>query len=106
MAVPSIHCMELATTSTFEKDSAVTDPTYKLVHGGWSGAWCWRDVGAELDRREVSWRALDLPSSRNGADPSTGLADDAAAVAALADGDGPYILVAHSYGGAVVAEAA
>jgi pimeloyl-ACP methyl ester carboxylesterase len=60
----------------------------------------------ELDQRGISWRAVDLPSSRNGADPSTGLAEDAAAVVALADGDGPYVLVAHSYGGAVVSEAA
>lgn len=84
----------------------MTTPTYILVHGAWGGSWCWRDVGAEFDRRGVPWRAVDLPSSRNGADPSTGLAEDAAAVAALADGDGPYILLAHSYGGAVVSEVA
>ena len=81
-------------------------PTYILVHGAWGGSWCWRDVGTELDRRGVAWRAVDLPSSRNGADPSTGLAEDAAAVASLADGDGPNILLAHSYGGAVVSEVA
>ncbi len=82
------------------------DPTYILVHGAWGGAWCWRDVGTELDRRGVTWRAVDLPSSHNGAEPQTGLVEDTAAVAALADGDGPYILVAHSFGGAVVAEVA
>jgi pimeloyl-ACP methyl ester carboxylesterase len=81
-------------------------PTYILVHGAWGGAWCWRDVGAEFDRRGVAWRAVDLPSSRNGAAPATGLAEDALAVAALADGDGPYVLVAHSYGGAVASEVA
>ena len=43
-------------------------PTYILVHGAWGGAWCWRDVGAEMDRRGVAWRAVDLPSSRVGAD--------------------------------------
>lgn len=84
----------------------MSSPTYILVHGAWGGAWCWRDVGAELDHRGVTWRAVDLPSSRNGADPTTGLAEDAAAVAALANDEEPYILVAHSYGGAVVAEAA
>jgi pimeloyl-ACP methyl ester carboxylesterase len=88
------------------KDGEVTAPTYILVHGAWGGAWCWRDVGAELDLRGVTWRAVDLPSSRNGADASTGLAEDVGAVAALADGDGPYILLAHSYGGAVVSEVA
>jgi len=30
--------------------------------------------------------------------------EDAEAVAALANDDGPYVLVAHSYGGAVAAE--
>lgn len=84
----------------------MSSPTYVLVHGAWGGAWCWRDVGAEFERRGVSWKAVDLPSSRPGADPNTGLAEDADAVAALADGEGPYILVAHSYGGAVVAEVA
>jgi pimeloyl-ACP methyl ester carboxylesterase len=88
------------------KDGEVTAPTYILVHGAWGGSWCWRDVGAELDRRGVTWRTVDLPSSRNGAEASTGLAEDAGAVAALADGDGPYILLAHSYGGAVVSEVA
>jgi pimeloyl-ACP methyl ester carboxylesterase len=95
----------LAITPPVEKDSGVTDPTYLLVHGAWGGAWCWRDAGVELDRRGVSWKAVDLPSSRNGADPTSGLAEDAAAVVALADGDGPYVLVAHSYGGAVITEA-
>lgn len=81
-------------------------PTFIFVHGAWGGAWCWRDVGQELDRRGIAWKAVDLPSSRIGADPTTGLAEDAAAVAALADDDVPYVLVAHSYGGAVVAEVA
>jgi thioesterase domain-containing protein len=84
----------------------MTSPTYILVHGAWGGAWCWRDVATELDRRGVAWKAVDLPSSRNGADPATGLAENAAAVAALANDDGPYVLVAHSYGGAVVSEVA
>jgi thioesterase domain-containing protein len=96
----------LAVTPLVEKDVTMTSATYVLVHGAWGGAWCWRDVGVELDRRDVAWKALDLPSSRNDADPTTGLAEDSAAVAALANGDGPYVLVAHSYGGAVVVEAA
>jgi pimeloyl-ACP methyl ester carboxylesterase len=96
----------LVVTPLVEKDGTVTSPTYILVHGAWGGAWCWRDVATELDRRGVSWKAVDLPSSRNGADPKTGLAEDAAAVAALANDERPYVLVAHSYGGAVVSEVA
>jgi thioesterase domain-containing protein len=87
-------------------DGGMSSPTYVLVHGAWGGAWVWRDVTAEFDRRGIACRAVDLPSSRIGADPATSLADDAAAVAALADGAGPFVLVAHSYGGAVVAEVA
>ena len=84
----------------------MSGPTYVLIHGAWGGAWCWRDLGAQFDRRGVQWMAIDLPSSAIGADPSTNLSDDAHAVVAAATGDGPYVLVGHSYGGAVVTEAA
>ncbi len=84
----------------------MSSPTYLLVHGAWGGSWCWRDVGVEFDRRGVPWAAVDLPSSRLGADPITGLAEDADAVAAMAHTDGPFVIVAHSYGGAVAAEVA
>jgi thioesterase domain-containing protein len=96
----------LAVAGFVENDGDMTSPTYVLVHGAWGGAWCWRDVGAEFDRRDVAWRAVDLPSSRPGADPATGLGEDAAAVEALTDDIGSCVLVAHSYGGAVVAEVA
>ncbi len=49
---------------------------------------------------------LDLPSSNRPGDASASLADDAAAVAASVRNDDRYILVGHSYGGAVVTEAA
>ena len=81
-------------------------PTYLLVHGGWGGAWCWQKLAAEFDRRQLKWIAIDLPSSKNGAKPSTDLAADAAAVAATVHRDGHYILVGHSYGGVVVTEVA
>jgi pimeloyl-ACP methyl ester carboxylesterase len=84
----------------------VSDTTYILVHGAWSAAWVWRDVGAELTRREVKWSALDLPSSTHGAHPNTYLADDAREVIEVAKLDGPVVLVGHSYGGAVITEAA
>jgi len=84
----------------------MAQPTYVLVHGGWGGAWIWRDVGAELTRREVPWTAIDLPSSIHGAHPNTYLSDDAKEVSAIANLEGPVILVGHSYGGAVISEAA
>lgn len=85
---------------------AMRGATYLLVHGAWSGAWCWRHLGAEFDRRGVAWRALDLPSSRLDADPATVLADDAACVVSATKHAGPVVVVGHSYGGAVVTEAA
>jgi pimeloyl-ACP methyl ester carboxylesterase len=84
----------------------MSEATYILVHGGWSGAWSWRDVGKELSRRDLPWTALDLPSSTRGAHPNTYLADDAREVIEVAKLDGPVVLVGHSYGGAVVTEAA
>jgi pimeloyl-ACP methyl ester carboxylesterase len=84
----------------------MTETTYILTHGAWSGAWSWREVGAELTMRGVPWSALDLPSSTHGAHPNTFLADDAREVAAVARLDGPVVLVGHSYGGAVITEAA
>ena len=84
----------------------MSDTTYILVHGAWGGGWCWRDVGLELTRRGANWTVLDLPSSTHGAHPNTFLADDAREVVEIAKLDGPVVLVGHSYGGAVVAEAA
>ncbi|MGH9019906.1 MAG: alpha/beta fold hydrolase [Acidimicrobiales bacterium] len=80
-------------------------PTFVLVHGGWGGAWCWRDLGHELDALTVAWTALDLPSAH---DPSgeRNLDDDADALVDHARDLGPVVLVGHSYGGAVVAQAA
>lgn len=83
----------------------MSGPTYVLVHGAFGGAWCWRDVGVELDRLELPWVALDLPSSHDPTGAAT-LADDAESVVAAAAGAGPVVVVGHSYGGAVVAEAA
>jgi pimeloyl-ACP methyl ester carboxylesterase len=83
----------------------MSEATYILVHGGWGGAWTWRDVGKELTRRELPWTALDLPSSTRGAHPNTYLVDDAREVIEVAKLDGPVVLVGHSYGGAVITEA-
>ena len=84
----------------------MAEPTYVLVHGAWGGAWVWRDLGTELTRRGVPWTAVDLPSSIHGAHPTTFLADDANEVVQIANLEGPVVLVGHSYGGAVITEAA
>jgi len=97
---------ERALASLNEGVDGMSEVTYILVHGGWGGAWTWRDVGKELTRREIPWTALDLPSSTHGAHPNTYLADDAREVIEVANLDGPVVLVGHSYGGAVITEAA
>lgn len=81
-------------------------PTFILVHGAWHGAWCWRDLTPELDQRSAAWRTIDLPSSHDDGAGTSDLESDADAVARLANMSGVVILVGHSYGGAVISEAA
>lgn len=84
----------------------MSETTFVLVPGAWNGAWIWRLLGEELTRRGVLWVSLDLPSATRGAPGETYLADDAREVIAVSRDLGPVVLVGHSYGGAVVAEAA
>ncbi len=84
----------------------MTPPTYVLVHGAWGGPWCWRDLTAHFDERGVAWLAVDLPSAQRDGDPLADLDQDAAVVAAACEGLGNVVLVGHSYGGAVVSQAA
>ena len=83
----------------------MTAPTYVLVHGAWHGAWCWQRFGDTLDHRGLPWTALDLPSS-GGDDPAIDMLGDVSQLRRVACDLGPLVLVAHSYAGAVVAEAA
>lgn len=85
----------------------MTAKTVLLVHGAWHGAWCWASLQAELDRRGVPSLAIDLPGHGLSPLPFSDLHGDAQHVAdALARIDGPVVLVGHSYGGAVITEAA
>ncbi len=84
-----------------------------FVHGACvaDGAWWWHPTGALLAEQGIASVAPALPScGEGGTTPSAagpGLADDVAAVrAVLTAGDEPTVVVAHSYGGIVTAEAA
>jgi pimeloyl-ACP methyl ester carboxylesterase len=85
-----------------------------FVHGACvrDGAWWWHRTAALLSERGVSSVAPPLPScGEGGGSPAgaggPGLPEDVAAVRkALQDGDELTIVVAHSYGGIVTAEAA
>jgi pimeloyl-ACP methyl ester carboxylesterase len=84
-----------------------------FVHGACvrDGTWWWHRTGDLLAERGVASAAPALPSCGEagtvpGAD-GPGLAEDVAAVrAVLSAGDEPTVVVAHSYGGIVTAEAA
>lgn len=79
-----------------------------LVHGAWHGAWCWASLQAELDRRGVASFAVDLPGHGTSTLPLGGLHDDAAHLTATLDrlNLDDVVLVGHSYGGAVITQAA
>ncbi|MEU7941083.1 alpha/beta fold hydrolase [Microbispora bryophytorum] len=75
-------------------------PTIVLVHGAWADASSWSDVTGRLQR--LGYTVLAAPN------PLRGLGADAAYLSAfLAQRTGgPVVLVGHSYGGAVVTNAA
>lgn len=69
-----------------------------LVHGAWADGSSWSKVIPLLDAKGYNVTAVQLPL--------TSLSDDAATVKrAIALEPGPVLLVAHSYGGAVITEA-
>jgi pimeloyl-ACP methyl ester carboxylesterase len=82
-------------------------PTLLLVHGSWHGPWCWELLQPELANRGLESVTVALPSCGIKAAMLKGLAEDAETVAAAAAAiQGDVIIVGHSYGGAVISEAA
>ncbi|MEI6882688.1 MAG: alpha/beta hydrolase, partial [Bacteroidota bacterium] len=78
-----------------------------LVHGAWHGAWCFSALQHALDELGVPSFAIDLPGHGVSTEPLTDLYGDAQHVADVLDALGdPVVLVGHSYGGAVITEAA
>jgi pimeloyl-ACP methyl ester carboxylesterase len=76
-----------------------TAPTAILVHGAFADASGWAGIIEELTAK-----GYDVVAPAN---PLRGIQNDAAAVrAAAAAIDGPIVLVGHSYGGAVITQAA
>ena len=74
-------------------------PTVVLVHGGWDNSTGWNAVVDKLQRRGYPVIAP--------ANPLRGLASDAEYVSSVLDTiEGPVVLVGHSYGGAVITNAA
>jgi pimeloyl-ACP methyl ester carboxylesterase len=74
-------------------------PTIVLVHGAWADASSWNGVTQRLQREGYTVMAL--------ANPLRGTTSDSAYIASVLAGvPGPIVLVAHSYGGAVITNAA
>lgn len=87
---------------------AVEQPVFVFAPGAWHGPECFRLVQNKLHAKGYETRRVTYPSV--GAEPpNKGLADDAAALRAeiqgLADQGRQVIVVVHSYGGLVGAEA-
>lgn len=80
------------------------NPTIVFVHGAWHGPWVWDRLRRKLPGLDA--RAVDLPSSGSDPDRLGDLYDDADVLrAAVAEVDGPVVVVTHSYGGMVATEA-
>ena len=83
-----------------------------FVHGACvrDGSWWWHRTAALLQERGVGSVAPALPSCGEAGVPGgtdgPGLAEDVAAVRTVLEDDEPTVVVAHSYGGIVTAEAA
>lgn len=74
-------------------------PTIVLVHGSWADASGWTDV---IEKLQSKGYPVIAP-----ANPLRGIASDSAYIASvLASVEGPIVLVGHSYGGAVITNAA
>ncbi|MFE9825203.1 alpha/beta fold hydrolase [Streptomyces sp. NPDC005791] len=74
-------------------------PTVLLVHGAWADSSSWSPVIDRLQAQGYPVQAI--------ANPLRGLASDAAYVKSRIESiEGPVVLVGHSYGGAVIGEAA
>lgn len=80
-------------------DNHGSPPTIVLVHGAWADASSWSRVVSTLQDEGYKVRAI--------ANPLRSLSGDAASVRAFLDSlTGPIVLVGHSYGGAVITNAA
>ena len=79
-----------------------------MVHGAFSGAWCWEPVLPALQQAGHRVDTLDLPGSGDDHTPVANVTLGAYAdrVCALVSSGPPAVLVAHSMGGMVATQAA
>ena len=91
---------QITSASAADASPSAAKPTIVLVHGAWADSSSWSKVIALLQRD--GYMVLADPN------PLRGLSSDAAYLSAFIKGrtTGPVILVGHSYGGAVITDAA
>ena len=88
-----------ATSSAATPSAATAKPTIVLVHGGFADASCWN---AAIERLQQADYTTVAP-----ANPLRSIPGDAAYLNSfLKSIDGPIVLVGHSYGGAIITNAA
>ncbi|MGE0539090.1 MAG: alpha/beta fold hydrolase [Dehalococcoidia bacterium] len=93
-----VFSMTASAQSTTASQTA-TKPTIVLVHGAWDNSSGWNGVIERLHAE--GYQAIALPN------PLRSVTSDAAYIAStLAGIPGPIVLVGHSYGGAVITNAA
>jgi pimeloyl-ACP methyl ester carboxylesterase len=100
-AVPAAALAPSASAHTTARTVAATSPkpTIVLVHGAWADASSWTPV---IERLQRAGYPVDAPPN-----PLQGLSYDSGYIASyLKQIKGPVILVGHSYGGAVITDAA
>src|SRR4051812_1483874 len=98
-AIIATLSLPAATASARTLDGSSSKPTIVLVHGAWADASSWT---GEIRRLQADGYHVVAP-----ANPLRSLSGDAAYVASvLAQTPGPIVLVGHSYGGAVITNAA
>src|SRR5918994_6505035 len=103
---PSGHTMLAARSDPSTKEEAMSNnpqdasqPTVVLVHGAFADASSWNDV---IERLQAEGLQVTAP-----ANPLRGISIDSAYIASFLEQiPGPVLAVAHSYGGAVITNAA
>lgn len=82
------------------------DARVVLVPGGFTGAWMWGDVVSLLEAERIEAVCVDLPTIGEGSGGADFYADARAVRERLDRLRPPILLCGHSYGGAVITEAA
>jgi pimeloyl-ACP methyl ester carboxylesterase len=83
-------------------------PTLIFVHGACvrDAAWWWSKMTEPLAERGIASAVVSLPSCGEVGETLGDLYDDVAACRqAIAEADGPVVLMGHSYGGVIITEA-